>query len=84
MSSGTVCPVCQGFIAPVGVPYSYAGRYCHCTTGGRLQSIQSTMMMPCNCIGPQPGFPRCPCQMRGVVKRDGRWIQLEQDLGAAP
>jgi hypothetical protein len=35
----------------------------------------------CNCIGPQRGEPRCPCQMRGVIERDGRWIVPEQDLG---
>jgi hypothetical protein len=38
---------------------------------------------PCNCIGPQRGEPRCPCAMRNVIKRDGRWIQIEQDLGSA-
>lgn len=35
----------------------------------------------CNCVGPQNGQPKCPCQMAGVVQRDGRWIQLERDLG---
>jgi hypothetical protein len=35
----------------------------------------------CNCVGPQPGMPRCPCQMRGLIQRDGRWIQPEVDLG---
>tara|TARA_R110000822_G_scaffold3929_3_gene16712 strand:+ start:917 stop:1111 length:195 start_codon:yes stop_codon:yes gene_type:complete len=35
----------------------------------------------CNCIGPQPGFPRCPCLMRGVEQRDGRWVAPEKDLG---
>lgn len=38
---------------------------------------------PCNCLGPQPGMPRCPCAMRHLVKRDGRWIQPEVDLGPA-
>ncbi|KZY25593.1 hypothetical protein A3728_18465 [Sulfitobacter sp. HI0040] len=37
----------------------------------------------CNCIGPQPGYPRCPCGMRNLIQRDGRWIQPEQDLGPA-
>lgn len=36
---------------------------------------------PCNCMGPQNGQPKCPCQMRGVVQRDGRWIEPERDLG---
>lgn len=35
----------------------------------------------CNCVGPRNGEPRCPCQMRNVIERDGRWIMLEQDLG---
>lgn len=35
----------------------------------------------CNCIGPQNGQPRCPCMMRNVFQRNGRWIQAEQDLG---
>ena len=34
----------------------------------------------CNCIGPQNGDPLCPCMMRGVKIRDGRYI-LERDLG---
>lgn len=38
-------------------------------------------MQPCNCIGPQNGEPLCPCMMRGVIKRNGRWIQPEVDLG---
>ncbi|MBD3844254.1 hypothetical protein IED13_00990 [Bosea sp. SSUT16] len=35
----------------------------------------------CNCIGPRNGEPRCPCAMRNVTERDGRWIVPEQDLG---
>ena len=35
----------------------------------------------CNCIGRQPGFPKCPCMMRGLIERDGRWIEPEKDLG---
>lgn len=35
----------------------------------------------CNCVGPQKGQPLCPCQMRGLIQRDGRWIRPEQDLG---
>lgn len=37
----------------------------------------------CACIGPQDGEPVCPCQMRGIVVRDGRYIRPEQDLGPA-
>lgn len=35
----------------------------------------------CNCIGPQNGQPRCPCMMRGVIQRNGRWVEPERDLG---
>jgi hypothetical protein len=38
-------------------------------------------MKICGCIGPQNGEPKCPCAMRGVFQRDGRWIQAEVDLG---
>ena len=42
----------------------------------------------CNCIGPQPGEPFCPCMMRqrGIFRRNGRWIEPargERDLGPA-
>lgn len=35
----------------------------------------------CFCIGPQNGEPLCPCRMRGVIVRDGRYILPERDLG---
>lgn len=35
----------------------------------------------CGCVGPQNGQPRCPCMMRGVIQRNGRWIEPERDLG---
>lgn len=35
----------------------------------------------CNCVGPRNGEPRCPCRMRGVIERDGRWVEPEKDLG---
>lgn len=35
----------------------------------------------CNCVGPQNGEPLCPCKMRNVIIRDGRYIQKEHDLG---
>jgi len=41
----------------------------------------STTAMGCNCIGPQNGEPKCPCMMRGLIQRDGRWIEPEKDLG---
>lgn len=38
----------------------------------------------CFCVGPQNGEPLCPCQMRGLVKKDGRWVRPEQDFGPSP
>lgn len=35
----------------------------------------------CGCVGPRDGQPLCPCRMRGVIERDGRYIMPEQDLG---
>lgn len=36
---------------------------------------------PCHCIGPQYGQPACPCAMRGLIIRNGRYIKPEQDMG---
>ena len=36
---------------------------------------------PCHCIGPQNGQPACPCAMRGMIIRNGRYIKPEQDMG---
>jgi hypothetical protein len=35
----------------------------------------------CNCIGPQNGQPRCPCMMRGLIQRDGYWVEPERRVG---
>ena len=43
-------------------------------------SDDKTHTYACNCIGPQRGEPLCPCKMRGVIVRDGRYILPEQDL----
>lgn len=29
----------------------------------------------CFCVGPQNGEPLCPCRMRGVQVRDGRYVE---------
>lgn len=50
-------------------------------TGQTLGIPAGSSTHSCNCIGPQRGQPRCPCGMRGIVARDGRWVQLERDLG---
>lgn len=57
--------------------------------GPSLQEMAAKMaqqqpLHSCNCIGPQHGAPRCPCQMRNIIVRDGRFIQREVDLGPAP
>lgn len=35
----------------------------------------------CCCMGPQNGEPFCPCRMRGMEQRNGRWIEPEKDHG---
>lgn len=45
------------------------------STGGQSHS--------CGCVGPQNGRPLCPCQMRGVQIKDGRYVIPERDLGPA-
>jgi len=52
-------------------------------SGSLSGRINSAQVHACNCIGPQNGQPRCPCMMRNIIKRDGRWVQIEQDLGPA-
>ena len=42
------------------------------------QGIASAAAMgthSCNCIGPQDGKPLCPCQMRGVEIKNGRYVK---------
>lgn len=34
----------------------------------------------CNCIGPKPGEPVCPCRMRNVKVINGRYVE-QNDLG---
>ncbi|MDR6826471.1 hypothetical protein J2X48_000725 [Bosea sp. BE271] len=50
-------------------------------TGLTMSIPSDTSTRACNCIGPQRGEPYCPCRMRGVIQRDGRWIEPERDLG---
>jgi len=37
----------------------------------------------CCCIGPQNGEPVCPCRMKYVTIKDGRYVSIT-DLGPAP
>ena len=39
-------------------------------------------MSACCCMGPQRGQPVCPCRMKNVVVRNGRYVE-EIDLGPA-
>lgn len=37
----------------------------------------------CFCMGPQNGQPVCPCAMKFVIIKDGRYVSV-RDLGPAP
>jgi hypothetical protein len=37
----------------------------------------------CFCVGPQNGEPLCPCRMRGVTVRNGRYVGII-DYGPVP
>lgn len=50
---------------------------------GATSDGTSAISHACNCIGPQNGDPVCPCQMRGVAIRNGRYVRVI-DLGPAP
>lgn len=30
----------------------------------------------CNCVGPQPGKPVCPCRMSALQVVDGRYVEV--------
>lgn len=38
----------------------------------------------CGCVGPAPGYPLCPCAMRGIQVINGRFVRPAQDLGPVP
>ena len=46
-----------------------------------LEKNPPVTVSACACVGPQNGQPLCPCAMRGVIVRDGRYIVPERDLG---
>lgn len=46
-----------------------------------MTSEKNGYMHSCNCVGPRNGEPLCPCRMRGVVVKDGRYVMPERDLG---
>lgn len=54
---------------------TFYGGYDHTTTSDATHA--------CNCIGPRGGQPLCPCQMKGVTIREGRYVKII-DLGPAP
>lgn len=49
----------------------------------RVSVVSVSEGRSCNCIGPQAGQPLCPCLMRDVQVKDGRYVRV-QDLGPAP
>jgi hypothetical protein len=49
-----------------------------------MRTAKEPLAQACHCIGAAPGYPACPCAMRGIVVRDGRFIRPEQDLGPVP
>lgn len=49
------------------------------TKKNALNEVQS-----CFCRGPQNGEPLCPCRMRDVIERGGRWIKVERELDLGP
>lgn len=46
------------------------------------QDMKNNDIWACECIGPQNGEPRCPCQMKNTAIRDSRYIEAERDLGS--
>lgn len=47
-------------------------------------SIPSTPARACNCVGPRPGDPVCPCRMSALTVRNGRWVEVIDHGPAAP
>lgn len=50
----------------------------------RDSTVKSEPLNLCACMGPQNGQPLCPCAMRGVIVRNGRYIVPEKDIGPVP
>ena len=63
--------------------YDSTGLCGKCNAGSWASVITKDLVesSPCCCVGPQNREPLCPCKMRGVIKRNGRYIQPEVDLG---
>lgn len=60
------------------------GKFTPITLGGETRLMERDVQaQSCGCVGPQNGEPLCPCAMRarGIVARNGRWIEPERDLG---
>lgn len=47
------------------------------------EGLRSGHLTPCGCIGPQNGQPLCPCAMKSLVVKGGRYVQII-DHGPAP
>ena len=50
-------------------------------TASGTAPVKAGTMHSCGCVGPQNGEPFCPCKMRGVQVKNGRYVLPEQDLG---
>ena len=44
---------------------------------------EEDQLKQCFCVGPKNGAPLCPCEMKHIIVKDGRWVRPEQDLGPA-
>ena len=38
--------------------------------------IRANDTRACNCVGPQPGQPVCPCRMPAIKVVDGRYVEV--------
>jgi hypothetical protein len=43
-----------------------------------------TRVRACNCVGPRPGEPVCPCRMGSLTIHNGRWVQVIDHGPASP
>lgn len=63
------------------VEYAWGcGDHDRVSAGGYVYTSSSDAAYSCFCRGPQNGQPLCPCAMRDVTIRDGRYVQII-DLG---
>lgn len=78
--SGFVCACASEVCALIGCQRAQAVRDSYLAKRASLEPVQP--LRQCMCVGPQNGQPLCPCRMREVVVKNGRYVRPEQDLGA--